>query len=278
MAVRAVTSLVAGSTRARAPVGAAATAPSPLPRTATTRHGRDDDGDGGDGGKQAPASTGGGRGGKSQSRSGGSHELGAAFEPILAGLRHRPLKDGVDRLRQVRAALARPRSGLLEVREECRHLGALLVRDRPGQAFEHQTREAVLVGAAVQRLASDLLGRHVVDRAHELTVGGPLLGRTLGEAEVRQVAMLASPVAIEQDVARLDVAMDEPAPVGGVERVGDLLEDGNGPSRIQRALAAQKLLQVPARDEAHHDEQPGVLLARLVDRDHVGVVEAGGQP
>ena len=64
-----------------------------------------------------------------------------------------------------------------------------------------------------------------------------------------------------------------------VERVGDLREDR------QRALAArarrsrsQQRLEVAARDEAHRQEEPPVVLARLVDRDDVRVVERRRQP
>ena len=67
-------------------------------------------------------------------------------------------------------------------------------------------------------------------------------------------------------------------PVGGVKRVRDLLEDGHRPCGIQGSLAPQERLQVPAGDIAHCNEEPTVLLSRLVDRDHVRVVEARGEP
>src|SRR5512134_878200 len=111
-----------------------------------------------------------------------------------------------------------------------------------------------------------------------MPVGWAPFGRALGEAEVSQIAVLAAALAIEQDVARLHVSMDEPMPVGGVERVRDLLEDGYRPCGIQGPPAPQERLQVPARHIAHRDEEPTVLLSRLVDRDHVRVVEAGGKP
>ena len=161
--------------------------------------------------------------------------------------------------------------------EDRRDVRPAPVRDRAREALEQQAGQAVLVGAAVERLAADLLRRDVVDRAHELAVGGTALGRALRQAEVGQVAVLAPVLAVEQDVAGLDVAMDEAAAVGGVQRIGDLGGDRDRPGRVERALAAQQRLQVAAADVAHGDEQAPVALARLVDRYDVRVVQAGGE-
>ena len=164
---------------------------------------------------------------------------------------------------------------LLQVREDRGDVGAAPERDGAGEALEQQAGQPVLVGAAVERLAADLLGRDVVDRAHQLAVGAPAVRRALRQAEVGQVAVLASLLAVEQHVARLDVAVDEPARVRRVQRVGDLGRDRDRPGGLERALAPQQRLEVTARDVAHGDEQAAVALARLVDRDHVRVVEAG---
>ena len=47
---------------------------------------------------------------------------------------------------------------------------------------------------------------------------GAVAGQRLHEPEVGQVRVLLVALAGEQDVAGLDVAVDEPAAVGGVER------------------------------------------------------------
>ena len=70
--------------------------------------------------------------------------------------------------------------------------------------------------------------------------------------------------------------MHEPALVRCVESGRDLSGQEDGPLLGERAVAEQGL-QVRALDVAHGDEQAAVGLARLVDRDHVGVVERGGQ-
>ena len=58
----------------------------------------------------------------------------------------------------------------------------------------------------------------------------PDLARGLGQAEVRQVGVVVGP---DEDVLRLDVAVDEPDVVRGVERVGDLGEDAQGAARVE---------------------------------------------
>ena len=100
----------------------------------------------------------------------------------------------------------------------------------------------------VDRLALDLLGGHVLGRAHHEARLGEVgvLGR-LGDAEVGH---LHPPVAGEQDVGRLDVAVDEPGPVGGVERLGDLGGEAGGLPRVDRRRVVEALAQRLARAPA----------------------------
>ena len=74
--------------------------------------------------------------------------------------------------------------------------------------------QAEEVGAMVGRLAARLLGRHVVRRAgHHAALGHAGVGRRAGQAEVGQPHPLDA--VLQQDVRRLDVAVDQPLGVGG---------------------------------------------------------------
>ena len=72
--------------------------------------------------------------------------------------------------------------------------------------------------------------------------------------------------------------MNEPLLVGHLERVGDLSGDPRRPPGLQRTLAQNQRAQLGALDPAGDDVDGSVLLARLVQRDDVGVVERGHRP
>src|SRR5262245_60947372 len=63
---------------------------------------------------------------------------------------------------------ARPGGGLVDVRPQHGQIGVPAEGHRAGQALVEQAAERVHIGAAVDRLALDLLGGGVVDRAHDL--------------------------------------------------------------------------------------------------------------
>jgi hypothetical protein len=63
--------------------------------------------------------------------------------------------------------------------------------------------------------------------------------------------------------------------VRGVERLRDLREKVDGPLRLQCSLPGDDLREIGAFDEAHGEKEHAVLLARLIDRDDVRVVERG---
>ena len=85
---------------------------------------------------------------------------------------------------------------------------------------------------------------------------------------------------VDQDVRRLDVAVDQAALVRGVERSRDLLEHEERTPHAQPPLLLRGASGGRGLDVAHGDvEEPvGIApfdLAGVVDRDHVGVVELG---
>jgi len=69
--------------------------------------------------------------------------------------------------------------------------------------------------------------------------------------------------------------VDEAGGVRGVERGGDLADDPRRARRRERPLAADERADVVAVHEAHRDVRDALLLARVVDGDHVRVVDRG---
>ena len=120
----------------------------------------------------------------------------------------------------------------------------LAVEQAPaGQHLEQDDAEGPDVGAPVDRLAPRLLGGHVGGRAEDeagrgaglgegrrLRQVGPdwrpsrVAGPGLGETEVEHLDL---PVRRHLDVRRLEVAVDDALLVRLLERLGDLLRDGD---------------------------------------------------
>ena len=83
------------------------------------------------------------------------------------------------------------------------------------------------------------------------------------------------PAAGQQDVGRLDVAVDDPAAVCLREPFRDLARDGEHLVRRERTTG-DPLLEAAPFDQRHRDVGPALVLAGLVDRADVWVVERGG--
>ena len=168
-------------------------------------------------------------------RPGGAAEVAGGRVAVLGVLRERALDDRVER--RGRAVLGRLRRRVVQVRPQPRLVALALERDLARERVVQEAAERVDVGAGVDPLAADLLGRDVVERAD------PVAGlrrardreRVLGEPEVGQVDVV---LGAEQDVRGLDVAMDEAGGVRGVERAADLRDDVRGPCARRAGLRA----------------------------------------
>ena len=88
--------------------------------------------------------------------------------------------------------------------------------------------------------------------------------------------MLTAGAARDQDIGRLDVAMDEPTLVRCVECVADLVDELECTLRVEGTLAGDQLSEVVALDVPHREVQLPVGVAGGVDRDDVRVIERGG--
>ena len=82
----------------------------------------------------------------------------------------------------------------------------------------------------------------------------------LPQPEVRQEHAVGP---LEQDVARLHVAVHQALGVGGVQGGGDLDDDRGCGSRLQPPGLPQQLAQVDALHEARDEEHGALVLAQV---------------
>ena len=142
----------------------------------------------------------------------------------------------------------------------------------PVQGMERDRPEGVDVGRRTHSCTFELFGGRVVRRAQvPLRLGQRSTGGEVpDEPEVGEVGAPAIPG--QQDVARLDVAVDQAGPVGDVERIGHLAHDRSHCLHRKDALLVDPGLEVAALDESHGDVQVALVLAGVVDRDDVRVM------
>ena len=208
----------------------------------------------------------------------GLDQFGIGLEPFVGPFGHHPRDDGLD----LRGDVGRERVGfrLLDLLE---HLEERIATER-GLAREHLIEgraEREDVGPVVDATGvGELLGRHVAGRA-EGGAGRGVGGRHFLGHDLRQpqVGELHLPAPGEQDVGRLDVAVDQPDLVERLaQRLGDRLGDLHGsPDGDGVSLAEVSLQRLPI-DELHDDVEVPVGLAAVEDADDARRLEAGGQP
>ena len=83
-------------------------------------------------------------------------------------------------------------------------------------------------------------------------------------------------ILVQQEIRRLDVAVDDPHAKSGSQAAGDLSHLADGLAGRQLSVAAQDILERVSLDELHHDHQRSVV--RGIDSEHLsdrGVREAG---
>ena len=206
----------------------------------------------------------------------GVGELGGRLPPVGRQLLERPRDGGIDAgwngLPQLRhgAGLRRDDLGddLLG--------GEAGERRSAGQHLVQHHAEGVDVGARVQVLTGGLLGAHVLGRAetHARLRQPTAFPSTPGQrdAEVGH----HRPAVVEQDVVRLDVAVDQAMVVGVVERAGDFRGDADGIVHRQLDLALEPGAERSALDVGHYVEHRALDPARVEQGKDVGMVQVGG--
>ena len=162
------------------------------------------------------------------------------------------------------------------VRHHHRRRGIARERGGAGDQLVGGAGQCVLIRTRPGRLARDHLGSQIrhrpddhVGRGHR---GG--VGDQLGDAEVEDHHVVELPgvrVAGDDDVGRLDVAVDDVLAVRVVEGVGDLT--GHCPDLGEGEPLGGQIATVDVR---HREPRRTVDDAVTVDGDDVGVVEGGG--
>jgi hypothetical protein len=206
----------------------------------------------------------------------GGEEFAAGSVALRGLLRQRRRDDNIERGRQIRSRRAENRRGVEEMRMDDGDVGLLRERRRTGEALVENAAERVHVDSRVERLALDLLGRRVVDRAEEQPRFCQTARLPVGcDAEVGEEGMGAA--RLDQDVRGLHVTVDEIAVVRGVERGRSLLDDRQRLLERQPAAFFDHALQIVPVDVTHRDVEQAVGLAGVVDRDDVRVFDRGNE-
>ena len=138
--------------------------------------------------------------------------------------------------------------------------------------MQHATQR-VHIGSRVDPAAADLFRGDVVERADP----SPAAGRAAaGEHLLREpeVAQVDVPGRIDQQVRRLDVAVDETGPVDLVDRRAGLADDAGRFGDGEAAAVAHPAVQIRSGDETHGDVGDSVGLPGFIHRDDIRVIEA----
>ena len=140
-------------------------------------------------------------------------------------------------------------------------IGEQLVKD--GADGEHVAAMIDAVGRA-----GNLLRRHVVDRANEHAV---MRQAGAGQLDNPEVEHLQAAVGVDDQVGRLDIAMDDVGAMGVREAGAESLDELELSRDRERLPPANDGRERLARDVLHRDERPLLKETELVDGDNVGV-------
>ncbi len=205
-------------------------------------------------------------------------EVGRRLVAVLGALRQAAPHQPRDLRRQAERRRGEIRRLLAQDGGEGVGRGLALEGALAGQQLVDHGAEGEDVGAGVGRQPARLLGRHVAggaeeragERAGDGGRGGGRLGRAhLGEPEVEDLEV---PVAGQEEVLGLEVAVHDAARVRGGDAAGELqrpAERGRG----RRPAGAQPVAQRLAFEQLADQERRALVAAEVVDGEDVGVVE-----
>jgi hypothetical protein len=146
------------------------------------------------------------------------------------------------------------------------------------QRFPERDAERELIRRGADRFAQVLLGRHVCRRPDHHAVVGELdvaRGRHVRHrigARDPEVDDARATISTDDDVARLEVAMDDPLAMRSREAAPRLHEHPHDLRPGPRPRAKPAIERAPI-DELHRHERVTVVRVDVVDRDHVRMVQ-----
>jgi hypothetical protein len=144
----------------------------------------------------------------------------------------------------------------------------------PGHGLDQHEGQRVDVAAPVDRLPPGLLGRGVAGGAEHraLRLGPRRLGDGPRQAEVGDAQPGVGP---EEQVRRLDVAVDEALAVGVLERPGGLQPDDERLAGRQPVAGVEDRAEAAAAQVLGDEEGRALVAAPVVDGDDVGMAQGG---
>ncbi len=210
------------------------------------------------------------------------------FKAVLRLLLQHPLDNRAERGRSVRSKAANLR--YLALRDPLhQHQPASLTKEPlPREAFPEHHPKGKLICTAIDLSPCDLLRRHVGDLAFDGSGQG--LTRAVPSLGDAKVCDLHLPRAAQQYIVRADITMNQlqraplivEATVRVVQTTGGPLPNGSDFRGFEGQTAPGQILkQRPKVHPVHvlHRDKIGVVhIAKIVDRHHVGMSEAGRQP
>ena len=208
---------------------------------------------------------------------GGGLQRGGEFlpvrEPLVARLGQRARHHGIDSGWQFRIESARRRGVLGHDLLDDGKVAVAVERPLAGEQLVQHDAGRKQVGARVDLLALDLLGRHVFERADHRALGARGVARVLDPRHA-EVGQLDAPIGFYQQIGRLDVAVHDVLPVRVVQRRQQVAHDAQ--RLLQRVALAlvQVVLEVVALDELHHQESAVAVAVGVVNTHDMRVLQA----
>ena len=197
--------------------------------------------------------------------------LGGVAEALGGLALHARHDEVLERRREARAHLGRAAAGRT-VEDRHADLGERVPGEGqlPGHDVIEHGAQREDVAAGVEFVAAYLLGAHVEHRSHEHPVlGDAALAGGARDAEVEELQVA---VVLQQDVRRLEVAVDQLSLVDDLERGAQLQRDAQA-LLVAEGLVLDDLVEGAALEVLHRDVRRALEAVVLEDRRDVRVIE-----